>query len=120
MANVSGLVRSRNLARPKAGELGRQRWRLSSRYRTLTTSSPGRNSGARNPDVLGQASGTGPDHLGAKTVVICAAYTFVRKVCAHSAAIDFRTGRDLDDLARTGWITPALCPRGVGPGTSHS
>ena len=31
--------------------------------RALTTSSPGGNSGARDPDVLGQASGTGPDHL---------------------------------------------------------
>ena len=41
--------------------------------RALTTSAPGRNSGARNPDVLGQASGTGPDHLGAKAVVIGAA-----------------------------------------------
>lgn len=28
--------------------------------------------------------------------------------------------RDFDDLARVGCVTPALCPRGVGPGTSHS
>jgi hypothetical protein len=41
--------------------------------RALTTSSPGGNSGTRDPDVLGQASGAGPNHLGAKTVVICAA-----------------------------------------------
>jgi hypothetical protein len=40
--------------------------------RSLTASSPGGNSGARDPDVLGQASGAGPNHLGAKTVVICA------------------------------------------------
>ena len=41
--------------------------------RALTTSSPGGNSGARNRDVLEQASGAGPNHLRAKTVVICAA-----------------------------------------------
>jgi hypothetical protein len=41
--------------------------------RALTTSSPGGNSGARDRDVLGQASGAGSNHLRAKTMVICAA-----------------------------------------------
>jgi hypothetical protein len=42
--------------------------------RALTTSSPGRNGGARNPDVLRQASGTGPEDLIAKPVVVHAAH----------------------------------------------
>jgi hypothetical protein len=41
--------------------------------RPLTTSSPRGNSGARDPDVLGQASGAGLGHLVPKTVVIRAA-----------------------------------------------
>jgi hypothetical protein len=42
--------------------------------RTVTTSSPSGNSGARDGHVLGQASGIGPDDLVAKTVVVRAAY----------------------------------------------
>jgi hypothetical protein len=41
--------------------------------RPLTTSSPSGNSGARDPDVLGQASGAGPNHLLTNTVVVRAA-----------------------------------------------
>jgi hypothetical protein len=41
--------------------------------RPLTTSPPRGNSRARDPDVLGQASGAGPDHLLPNTVVVRAA-----------------------------------------------
>jgi hypothetical protein len=41
--------------------------------RALTTALPRGKSGARDPDVLGQASGAGLDHLVPKTVVVHAA-----------------------------------------------
>jgi hypothetical protein len=41
--------------------------------RSRTAATPGGSSGARNPDVLGQAPGTGPDHLIPNTVVVRAA-----------------------------------------------
>jgi hypothetical protein len=41
--------------------------------RALPSSSPGGNSRARDPDVLGRASGAGHDDLGAKAVVVCVA-----------------------------------------------
>jgi hypothetical protein len=47
--------------------------RLNGDDRAMTTSSPGGNGGSRYRDVLGQASGTGPDHLVPKAVVVRAA-----------------------------------------------
>jgi hypothetical protein len=38
--------------------------------RAMPTASPSGNSGARDPDVLGQVSGAGPDHLLPDTVVV--------------------------------------------------
>jgi hypothetical protein len=47
--------------------------RLNGDDRARTTALPCRNGGARDRNVLGQASGTGPDHVVAKPVVVRAA-----------------------------------------------
>jgi hypothetical protein len=68
--------------------------------RTLTTPSPGRNSGARNPDVLGQASGTGPDHLIPNTVIVRLARP---RVCGgdvyhHESIASLSPAKKLNDI----------------------
>ena len=45
-------------------------WRFDRDDRSKTASAPSGRGGARDPDVLGQASGAGLDHLVPKTVVV--------------------------------------------------
>jgi hypothetical protein len=84
--------------------------------RALPSSSPGGNSRARDPDVLGQASGAGPDDLGAKAVVVCVACpgrgrggVYQGRCCVHGSATCLRTQLQLaralgtQDRPRSAW-----------------